>query len=271
MRIAAKEFTAMDPSVPYVMDPVGDWTNFENDGTISLVCSYEVNADGRSHSDERASISDVRSAMVDRATHVSVEVMGSYSGIEIALNYDEPGGTLRVSMYSMTEAERVLDTLTTKFPPLPTNYYGKVEIDSEVSAPRVFIGHGGDNQWEVVREWVLAAGYRVEVFEADERAGFSTLQEVLGMIRASQVALIVMTSVDELADHTKQARQNVVHELGLCQGMLGFESTVVLLENGTSSPSNIDGHIQIRFDRGELHRSKDRILAALNRRLGVGV
>lgn len=141
------------------------------------------------------------------------------------------------------------------------------EVPATATGPlRVFVGHGGDYQWEQVRDAVQGAGYEVEVFEADERASESILQVVLGMIRRSHVALIVMTGADQLSDQVKLPRANVVHELGLAQGLIGVENTVVLLEEGTRYPSNIQGHIQIRFDKGALHRKLPNVLRAIELR-----
>ncbi len=143
----------------------------------------------------------------------------------------------------------------------------EIELMSVRAAPRVFIGHGGDRQWEAVRSAVRHAGYDVEAFEEEERAGYSTLTTVLRMVRASDVALIVMTAAESVGTSTvRRARPNVVHELGLSQGLLGEENTVVILEEGTEVPSNIDGHIQIRYRPGEIHTVADRIVNALTQR-----
>lgn len=162
---------------------------------------------------------------------------------------------------------------------VPENYWAdpsKVyEVAESVSAepvsppppPRVFIAHGGDRQWEVVRKAVEGAGYEVEVFEADERAGESTLRVVHGMISRSTVGVIVMTATDTLPSGLRRARPNVLHELGMCQGLLGLDQTFIVLENGTEIPSNIEGHIEIRYERGELHTVEERILRAIELRL----
>ncbi len=48
-----------------------------------------------------------------------------------------------------------------------------------------------------------------------------------------------------------QARMNVIHEAGLFQGRLGFTKAILLLEDGCSEFSNIQGLGQIRFPKRE--------------------
>ncbi|WP_081606126.1 TIR domain-containing protein [Rhodococcus sp. AW25M09] len=42
-------------------------------------------------------------------------------------------------------------------------------------------------------------------------------------------------------------RANVIHEVGLFQGRLGFEKAIVLLEEGCEEFSNITGLSQLRY------------------------
>jgi predicted nucleotide-binding protein len=62
----------------------------------------------------------------------------------------------------------------------------------------------------------------------------------------------VATAEDEAADGTVHARQNVIHEIGLFQGRLGFARAIILLEEGCEEFSNIHGLGQIRFPRGNI-------------------
>lgn len=128
---------------------------------------------------------------------------------------------------------------------------------------KVFIGHGGDRKWEIVRDHTRAAGYRVEAFESSPRAGEMTLAVVERMISEASVAIIVMTGADRLENGQVLARQNVVHELGFAQGRLGVNNTIVLLEEGVAELSNIAGLTQVRFAIGEAHTTKEHVLASL--------
>lgn len=130
---------------------------------------------------------------------------------------------------------------------------------------KVFIGHGSDSQWKYLYEiFSKVHGLSVEAFESSERAGIHTLFVVDQMIRSSSVALVVMTGEDQMADGSMRTRENVVHEVGYCQGALGIDRTIILLEEGVSEPSNIAGLTQIRFARGALIDAQDKILATIN-------
>lgn len=137
----------------------------------------------------------------------------------------------------------------------------------EASQPpfRVFIGHGGDRQWEAVRR-VVANHYDYSAFESHDRLGQQAFEVVENMISEASVALIVMTATDERADGKKTARQNVVHELGFAQGRLGARKTIIVVEQGTELFTNIDSIQQIRFAPGEIHTVEDQVLAALANR-----
>jgi len=132
---------------------------------------------------------------------------------------------------------------------------------------KVFIGHGGDPQWKYLYKTLNnIEGTRAEAFESAERAGFHTLVVVDQMVRSSSVAIVVMTGEDTDARGQLRARENVVHEVGFCQGALGVENTIVLLEEGVSEPSNIKGLTQIRFPRGALIDVEARILEVVEQR-----
>lgn len=62
-----------------------------------------------------------------------------------------------------------------------------------------------------------------------------------------------------------QARANVIHEVGLFQGRLGFERAIVLLEEGCEEFSNITGITQIRFPPGNVGAKFEEIRRVLER------
>ena len=74
-----------------------------------------------------------------------------------------------------------------------------------------------------------------------------------------------MTGEDETPDGKFRARQNVIHEIGLFQGRLGFNKAIVLLEEGTEEFSNIHGIEQIRFTKGKIKETFGETLAVLKR------
>jgi predicted nucleotide-binding protein len=58
---------------------------------------------------------------------------------------------------------------------------------------------------------------------------------------------------------------NVVHEVGLFQGRLGFSKAIVLIEDGCAEFSNIAGLGQIRFPKGKISAAFEDIRQVLER------
>lgn len=130
---------------------------------------------------------------------------------------------------------------------------------------RVFIGHGGDRQWEAIKRYV-GAEHLVTAFETDDRLGQQAYEVVERMISEATVAVIVMTGADVASTRRKRARQNVVHELGFAQGRLGARNTIIVVEEGIELFSNIESIQQVRFAPGEIGTTEDVVLAAIANR-----
>jgi predicted nucleotide-binding protein len=136
--------------------------------------------------------------------------------------------------------------------------------------PVVFIGHGRDPQWRDLKDHLHEKqGYDVEAYEIGARAGHAIRDILQSMLGSSSFALLVMTGEDEAADGTLHARDNVIHEVGLFQGHLGWDRAIVLLEEGTKEFSNIAGIQQIRFAKGSIASTYGDVLATLRREFGA--
>lgn len=131
---------------------------------------------------------------------------------------------------------------------------------------KIFIGHGHDRQWRDMKDHLHEKhGLHVEAYEIGARAGL-TIKEVLDtMLTGSSVALLVLTGEDLDATGKPHARENVVHELGLFQGRLGWRKAIALLEEGTVEFSNIQGLNQIRFSKGNIQETFGEVLATIKR------
>jgi predicted nucleotide-binding protein len=68
----------------------------------------------------------------------------------------------------------------------------------------------------------------------------------------SVFAILVMTAEDRQEGGKRNARQNVVHEIGLFHGKLGFPRAIILKEQGAEEFSNIKGLTYIPFKRGQI-------------------
>ena len=131
---------------------------------------------------------------------------------------------------------------------------------------RVFVGHGGDQTWREVKDFLVDRLHlEYEEFNREATVGIPTAERLKRMLDDSVFALIVMTGEDEHGDGKRHARENVIHEIGLFQGRLGFRRAIVLLEEGCEEFSNIEGVTQIRFQRGRVSAKFEEIRRTLER------
>ena len=130
----------------------------------------------------------------------------------------------------------------------------------------VFIGHGRSTVWTSLRD-LLTNKFHLpyEEFNREPRAGYSTKEVLVKMLDGARFAFLVMTPEDEHEDKKLHARENVVHEIGLFQGRLGFEKAIVLVEQGCEEFSNITGLTQIRFPKGNIRAIAEDIREVLER------
>jgi predicted nucleotide-binding protein len=147
-----------------------------------------------------------------------------------------------------------------KLPPLPP------EPTPNKPKPQIFIGHGGNTQWRDLKDHLHEKHkYEVTSYETGARAGHEIRDILEEMLSKASFAVLVMTGEDEAGDGKMRARQNVVHELGLFQGHLGFPRAIVLLEDGTEEFSNLAGVQQIRYAKGNIKETFGDVLATLKR------
>ena len=142
----------------------------------------------------------------------------------------------------------------------------KFEARSARVGTNIFIGHGRSFVWRDLKEFVrdrLSLPY--DEFNRIPVAGITNIARLSEMLEAAACAFIIMTADDELADGKVQARMNVIHEVGLFQGRLGFTKAIVLLEEGCEEFSNIQGLGQIRFPKGNIAAKFEEIRLVLER------
>ena len=138
--------------------------------------------------------------------------------------------------------------------------------------PHIFIGHGQSNAWKELKDHLHEKhGFEIEAYEIGAREGHEIRDILEELLKNSAIALLVMTGEDATSDGRLMARQNVVHELGLFQGRLGFSKAIVLLEKDTEAFSNIAGVQQLRFTSGRIREVFGDVLAILKREFGRAV
>jgi hypothetical protein len=118
--------------------------------------------------------------------------------------------------------------------------------------PVVFIGHGKRDDWLRLEKFLTKFGITCVEFNSESAAGMTTQDRLKDMVKQSVFAFLVMTAEDKQSDGTFNARQNVVHEAGLCHGLLGWEKAILLLEEGCTKFSNGDGLTHIPFQAGKI-------------------
>ncbi len=131
-------------------------------------------------------------------------------------------------------------------------------------ADKVFIGHGHSHAWHTVKEIVTDTGLHCIEFEMDGVAPRAVKERLEEMLSQARFAILVVTGEVRAGD-TLHARPNVIHEIGLCQGRLGFDQTLVLQQEGTELFSNLAGLMSIRFRKNDVAAKRRQIVATLRR------
>jgi predicted nucleotide-binding protein len=85
------------------------------------------------------------------------------------------------------------------------------------------------------------------------------------MLSKVTFAVLVLTGEDETAKGGKRARQNVIHEAGLFQGVLGFHRAILLVQKGVEEMSNVHGLQHIPFERNRIDTTFFELERALKR------
>ncbi|HUW07222.1 MAG TPA: nucleotide-binding protein [Williamwhitmania sp.] len=185
----------------------------------------------------------------------------SYKEYKIGITTDHHHNYTSVSAAAPTrqEIENILESFENSWKDC---YVENIIVENQ---PTIFIGHGRDQQWKDLKDHLHDKHkYKIESYETGERAGH-TIRDVLEkMLDNSTFAILVMTGEDKVAEQSR-ARQNVIHEVGLFQGRLGFNKAIVLLEEDTEEFSNIHGINQIRFKRNRIKETFGDVLAVLKR------
>ena len=131
---------------------------------------------------------------------------------------------------------------------------------------KIFIGHGGSPMWRELKDFIEdTLGLDCVEFNSVSPAGKSTVDRLKEMLAESCMAFLIMTGEDEQPDGKLRARSNVIHEVGLFQGKLGFERAIILLEEGCEDFSNIHGITHIPFPKESIEVTYGSILKVLKR------
>ncbi len=150
----------------------------------------------------------------------------------------EPGTLIRVTGPSRADVLYVLEIFEIN----TNNYY----LINYKQTQKIFIGHGRNSQRRELKDHLVDLHkLNVITYEVGAQAGYSIKEVLETMLNQSSIAFIVLTGEDKDEYGNFHARENVIHELGLFQGKLGFERAIVLIEDGVKEFSNIHGINQL--------------------------
>jgi predicted nucleotide-binding protein len=131
---------------------------------------------------------------------------------------------------------------------------------------RIFIGHGRSAAWRELKDFLQDRLHlKCDEFNSAAAAGGTITDRLQRMLDDAGFAFLVMTAEDQHADTSMHARENVVHEIGLFQAHLGLKRAIVLLEEGCTSFSNIQGVVYIWFPKGMIRGCFEEVRATLER------
>lgn len=112
----------------------------------------------------------------------------------------------------------------------------------------IFIGHGRSKLWARLQVFLQdECNIKTLCFESESHTNETIVNVLDNMLNKSSYAVLILTAEDETSDGKIRARQNVIHEVGLFQGRLGFDKVVLLKQDKTDEFTNIAGLQYIPF------------------------
>jgi hypothetical protein len=96
---------------------------------------------------------------------------------------------------------------------------------------------------------------------------FLVTERVAQMAFGADLAVAVMSAEDKVDGGGFRARQNVIHEIGVAQGALGWERVIICREEGVESFTNMSGLVYISYKRDAVTASFDDLRQHIEARL----
>lgn len=142
----------------------------------------------------------------------------------------------------------------------------QLDTSKRIFGDKIFIGHGHSPIWHELKDFISERlGLPCDEFNRVSTAGIGIQERLKEMLDRACMAFLIMTAEDKQPDGKMRARQNVIQEIGLFQGKLGFKKAIILLEEGCEEFSNIQGLGQIRFPKGNIKAAFQDIREVLER------
>lgn len=111
----------------------------------------------------------------------------------------------------------------------------ETDID-QIKKDLIFIGHGKSATWHELRDFIESRlGLPWEAFDRDRLVGLNISEQMQKILNRSAFAFIVLTGSD--CQQNGSVCDYIIHEIGLCQGRLGLNKVIILIESGVDFPS----------------------------------
>ena len=101
--------------------------------------------------------------------------------------------------------------------------------------------------------------------EVESRVNCYPLDVLADMLDRAAFAILLLTGEDPTPKSGMRARQNVVHELGLFRGRLGFDKVVLIRDIDIEPPTNIDGWQSVILRRDNIPETLRELEAAMRK------
>ncbi|MGI8483075.1 MAG: TIR domain-containing protein [Thermomicrobiales bacterium] len=140
------------------------------------------------------------------------------------------------------------------------------DTKEQLASMTVFIGHGRSLVYKYVESFLdKRLHLNPLTYESNPRSGITNVDVLKDCLNRTDFAILVLTGEDETAEGKSRARQNVVHEIGLFQGRLGFERVALLRQSGVEEFSNLAGLQELRFEGEMVSSTFEDLRAVLER------
>ena len=222
-----------------------NWSNYNEDLLVKLFDQEPTNGYTRYHYGQRGA-KEIR-GIIDNSL-IRIDDWFEYET-------DEYRSDMAISISSL---EGIYDRLDLYEKPSNTR--------EQTRGDKVFVGHGHSQCWRDLQDFIVdKLQLPCDEFNRVPTAGMTIQERLEQMLDEACIAFLVMTGEDEQPDGNVRARMNVIHEVGLFQGRLGFKKAIILLEDECETFSNIHGVLEIRFSKGDIRATFEEIREVMER------
>jgi predicted nucleotide-binding protein len=139
--------------------------------------------------------------------------------------------------------------------------FRQVYNEHEEKGPfKVFLIHGRSPDWQKVKRFIVdELRFDVTVI-VEEFTGKTIIQKIRdSMWYECDCAVAILSADDLLADQTRNARPNVLFEIGYCMGFFDYrywedddiEPVILIMEDQTQIPSDFKGIEYLEYSRSD--------------------